>query len=318
MQPGKRMADSSITKSGVVIASILWLTSAQAQTPPAYVQQRALNAESSMLGSVPTVWSGGALLAADFNGSDLPVIQRLDRNRVLEKVPFSLPESKSIRIEGLAGWPDGRLAVVGSAMHRRGKPWNYLARVASDRQSAVAKDLENFYPKLVVVAPDGSIWVMGSVREEKGTWLHNQLRHYDSTGKQIGSAPVAEATLDLTAGSVLRCSRNRIAWLSSTNQYLEVNLHGEFSFAMKGPPRDGVGWQVGMAMSANNEVVVTATRPGDWSVWRLNREGKEWLPLELRSSETIDSPMTVGFDDESLVAFLFWPGRRVGWFDRKK
>jgi len=307
-----------LTQAALLFAVAVSLQSAGAQTSPSYVQRRAVNAESSMLGFLPTVWSGDALLAADFNGSDLPVIQRLDRNRVLEKVPFSLPDSKSIRIEGLAGWSDGRLAVVGAALHK-GKPWNYLARIAADRQSAIAKDLDNFFPKLVVVSPDSSIWVMGAVRLADGTWFYNVLRHYDKEGKILGGSELFyRRSVDLVAGSVLRCSRDRLAWLTNTNEYMEITFQGEVTPAIGGPAKEGVGWQVGMSMSDNNEVIITATRPGDWGVWRFDRPKLRWQPVELRSSETIDSPMTVGFDEDSLVAFLFWPGRRVGWFDPKK
>lgn len=313
------MAPCSTWKTAVIAAAAALGVPLWAQTQAAYVQRRALNAESSMLGSLPTVWSGNALLAADFNGSDLPVIQRLDRDRVLEKIPFSLPASKSIRIEGLAGWPDGRLAVVGSALQLKGKPWNYLTRIAADRQSATAKDLENYYPKLVAVAPDGTLWVMGSVRLEKGTWQHNLLRHYDPAGKPLaGGRGMVADEIDRTPGSALRCSRDRVAWLNNANEYIEVSFQGEMQTYTSGPPRDGAGWQVGMSASANNEVIVTTTRPGDWGVWRFDRPKLRWQSVELRSSETIDSPMTVGFDDENLVAFLFWPGRRVGWFDLKK
>ena len=198
----------SIRTALVAAVNLGWLWTC-AQSPPAYVQRRAVNAESSMLGTLPTVWSGDALLTADFNGSDLPVIQRLDRGRVLEKIPFAIPGSKSVRIEALAGWSDGRLAVIGSALHAKGKPWNYLTLIAADRQSAVAKDLENFFPKLIVVAPDGTVWVMGASREPQGTWYNNILRHYDKEGKPLdGRYFYYQPTVDHVTGSVLRCSRD--------------------------------------------------------------------------------------------------------------
>jgi hypothetical protein len=308
----------SIRTALVAAVNLGWLWTC-AQSPPAYVQRRAVNAESSMLGTLPTVWSGDALLTADFNGSDLPVIQRLDRGRVLEKIPFAIPGSKSVRIEALAGWSDGRLAVIGSALHAKGKPWNFLTLIAADRQSAVAKDLENFFPKLIVVSPDGTVWVMGASREPQGTWYNNILRHYDKEGKPLdGRYFYYQPTVDHVTGSVLRCSRDRLGWLTNTNEYMEITFQGEVTPAIAGPSHDGVGWEVGMSMSANNEVIITATRPSGWGVWRFDRSKSRWQPVELRSSETIDSPMTVGFDDDSLVAFLFWPGRRVGWFDTKK
>jgi hypothetical protein len=81
--------------------------------------------------------------------------------------------------------------------------------------------------------------------------------------------------------STLRPSRDRIAWLSSGDEYIDFSIDAHEITHLDGPPlTDKYHAPVTMALSDDNQVLVAAQDVDRWEIWTLNREKNEWLSVE--------------------------------------
>ncbi|GEM_PF-1707921 len=258
-------------------------------------------------------WSGGAVLSVVGNPSDEPLIYRTGRDGRQEIIRFSIPDGRHISIYGLAGADDGTVAAVGSAYSKDGKGTAFLARIAPDRQKQTVTQLMPYMPNVVTIAGDGSIWMIGWVRAGESVAEENVLKRFDATGRALasevlqarhrimsGDDEARPRNRDATALSALRNSRDRVAWYTNGNEYIEFSLDGKILTRLDGPPVEKplrIG--VLLALSAQNDVVAGNDRSGYWS---LDRGSRTWIPIQFTGGErTKHNELLLGFDENCLV-----------------
>jgi hypothetical protein len=142
-------------------------------------------------------WTGGALLGAEVNRSDEPIIIGIDKEGQLERIGFSFRGGRYLSICGLAGARDGTIAAIGIAYSNDGRAGSFLARIAPDRSKKLVVQLKPFVPKAVTIAPGGEMWTVGWISDSGIVRQYNVLERFDPTGKLVAT----KAVTALTGGS---------------------------------------------------------------------------------------------------------------------
>ncbi len=253
-------------------------------------------------------WEGQALLGVENNRSDAPIIFRIDREGRTERTQFAFAGARYIFIIGLAGGSDGAIVAIGSAYSDDARAGAFLARISPNRDGHVVVQLQPYLAKAVMIAPGGIIWTVGWVWDGETVAQNNVIERFDSSGKLVGAAvPVAahgrwsSRNPDATENSILRCSKDRVGWLTNANQYIEFDLNGRELGRFPSPPGPAPqAFESTLALSEDNEVLV-GTRDGKgMRVWMLNREKQTWEGVELAGAR-LTQWATLGFDGRTVV-----------------
>src|SRR5579872_1947063 len=133
------------------------------------------------------IWSGGALVTFEKNGTANPVIHVFAENGLDSPTVFSIPRAESIQISQIAHAEDGAVALVGgttdSQRHRAG----FVSLIAPDRQSATTIRMSGYYrPVMVTVGVDGTIWTAGWESRDAAGYMKDPdahvIRRFDRSG----------------------------------------------------------------------------------------------------------------------------------------
>lgn len=166
-------------------------------------------------------WSGGALVGFTSDHTAAPVLLTFDeQGQEIHPVVLTIPDGTAIDLWDVARGRDGTLAACGMVHDRSDTRSGFIAifNPAGDRTAAVR--LNPYYPSRVTVGSDGTIWTAGLEvvnGVEKGLGVNPQdgvIRHFDSSGKQIGSyiprSSIASAIM--ADGGRLQSADGRIGW----------------------------------------------------------------------------------------------------------
>ena len=210
---------------------------AQAGTPDELTVKGSTEVPFAVSTDTHAVWSGGALLVAQDRFSGAPVFQVFDREgKQLSQFTFTMSGAGLINIydHSFARGLDGSLAIIGSAYSGDSRGAAFLAWVSSDGQEQVVVRTSPFIPRALTVASDGTIWVAGKeekVPGEEPDRSQHVIRHYDKTGKMLGSfiswssLGIEPHTLHPAENSILISSRDRIGWYSpDAHTYIEFSV----------------------------------------------------------------------------------------------
>jgi hypothetical protein len=253
------------------------------------------------------LWSGGGLIAYEHNKSATPVIHVFDANGGDSPIVFSIDGADMVHILHAVRGTDGTIAVGGRAYSStfQGRAWNpdgfytgFISWIAPDHQSATTIRLSGFYsPALVALTPDGSIWTKGwESTDIKGYGEDRNapvMRHFDKTGKMIGSALPAKLLSHLSKSTYtddfgyMVSSSSRVGWMQNDSNYYEFSFDGqdvvEFP-PLPIPPHKSI--LVGLALLDNGKVfastsVFTGSEfPHGIFLYALDRGNKEWRPID--------------------------------------
>jgi hypothetical protein len=277
-------------------------------------------------GAFYPTWTSQGLFGAEFEltPSDAPVLWRIGKDGNRENIVFSFAGGRRITILGVACAMDGRLAVIGFSYDADGRPVHFLSFIAKDHITKTITRLSPYVPSALTVAPDGVVWTAGWVQGSEGDVKQpNVLKRFDPSGKLLSTSPLqvrgiaGQSRGDVTAWSILRTSKDRVAWLTVANQYLEFGLDGSELSRLNGPPgrMDRDMTSASFVLSAANDALVSfTTEAADGSstvkIWSLDRAKNAWSSI---GGEKPPSQLHLfGFDGDAVIASGTIPSRDAG------
>lgn len=263
-------------------------------------------------GSCREVWRSGAVLVVEDNRSDEPLIRRIGRDGELERFRFSVPGWRMLILRGIAEAADGTVVVLGKAVRGDNDFPSFMALIRPDRQGQSVKDLSPYEPQAVTVAPDGTIWTAGQVRDGDSIGQENVLRRFDAKGEVVGSRKIPVNRVwqsrvkgykwrlrDGTGGSLLTASKDKVGWLTYESVYLEFTFEGEDAGRWETPLDRGSSGHA--ALRADGEIVVGSVIRGKQGLWRLDRVQGRWEPVRAELPREMDWAWPLGFDGDTLI-----------------
>ncbi|MGE5569339.1 MAG: hypothetical protein ACM3S5_09920 [Rhodospirillales bacterium] len=279
------------------------------QPAPAFVHQEDFST-NLVTNRVPK-WSGTRLVVVDYDGTDLPVIRSIDREGRDEEIALEIPGAKGIHVFDYAAGFDGAIAAVGYAFTADSpEEQHYLVWISPDRKRRTVVRLSPYVALGVALAGDGSIWTIGGMRSRSRSRgeARSVLRRFDPSGQVLASSvPNGRARANIApeaaSMSYLFASPDRVGWLTNGNQFIEFALDGRELGRFDGPPGLDHLDTSGVAMDAENEVLVGDKREGRFEVWRLNRSKRAWEPVSLNWPGKPRFSRILGFDGTTLIAW---------------
>lgn len=256
-------------------------------------------------------WSNGALVAVQNDDTVNPLLWVIEGGRQGPRaIPFTVPGSQSMLIYDWDRGADGTLAVSGNAVDPDGRWATFIAWIDSNGRDSQVVRTSPYRPSKVAVAPDGTIWTAGReyAAPTRGTRLvphAGVIRHFDRSGKLLGEfvrqATIGDHLILSNTSSVLRVSRDRVAWCSVNGRYVEISLDGNVltDISTKLPGDESTREMTGFALTDSNEAFLGAayivSSNGGSPVWLravyvLNRSTKTWTPVLQRMATAGEAP----------------------------
>lgn len=252
-------------------------------------------------------WTSNLLVGCDYCEGK-PIVWTTDSQGYRESISFIIPGATFVAVKDVASGPDRSLAVVGLAISGSSRMGTFIGWISPDRSKQTIARVWPFAPNVVTVAPDGTLWAVGSVMMNTARRLYdNVLRHYSSSGQLLASTvlqhvrPQSNGFPEVSEVSTLMASQDRIGWLTSTCQYIE------FSFDAvelgRYPCPNGYSRSIdvaGVALSGVDDLLVGGQWLGPLTPLELNRSTQVWTPMPV-SQDYGKTWKILGFDGNSLV-----------------
>jgi hypothetical protein len=141
-------------------------------------------------------WSHGAFILVDMVAPLTKTFTVVDRDGFISSAwNFSIPETSHLWVLGYDRDPAGDLVAAGRAYSYDGKLAPFIAiKPAKGGEVQIIRTYP-YWPALLAVAPDGTIWTAGYEMTYERTYTGDgvnrngdAIRHFDRTGKLLGSA----------------------------------------------------------------------------------------------------------------------------------
>jgi hypothetical protein len=298
----------------LTVASLIW-TAVFAQ-PQALLTRKSSRVEilrtDDHRGFEPR-WDGHMLLGLELNRTSTPIIWTMDENGRKEEVPFSIPEAGQLLVSNIAGSPDGTLVLGGSALSTDSRGWGFLGIISPDHAQKTIVRTAPFIPEAIAIAADGVIWSIGwRISDSERTY--NVLARFDKSGKLLTQETMrvkVGQTGDVSHGSTLKASKNRVGWFTAKFEYLEFSLDGKEVRRFDGPPwkADFALWTT-IALRDDGQVIASSEGP-DRSMWILSHKNHSWTKLPLSDEAADRWAWVYGFDGDDLVLGVPGAGKAV-------
>jgi hypothetical protein len=252
-------------------------------------------------------WSGGRLLTLESAESSNPSFTIYDgKGTGIATSIFSIPQAIRITVYSFSHGTDGVIALVGAATDAGGRSGPFVGWISQDGHTSRVVRTDSYYPKKVAVGADGTIWTAGYEYFPGQSLLDPNaavLRRWSSQGKLIGSfvkqSGLANAKYSVASSDPLIAGGDRVAWFSSRDgKYFEISLLGVVNEmdGLRIPDRHIVS---GMAITDGGDTFLSyQLGVKDWAVARLDRQGRQWEPVESGSGKAI---LVYGADGDHLV-----------------
>lgn len=262
-------------------------------------------------------YCAGWLYGVEVNDSRSPLIYRMDKRGVVDRIDFTIPESGVIGVEALACGSDGTIALSGVVYANDGRATTFLARIPPDRKQSTVTRIWPYVARRLTVAEDGTIWAAGWVKgKDDGIQEANVVRRFDSSGRLLGTVAVGgrpgagprrapnDSNGDVVTGSLLRAWHDRVAWITGIGEYFEFSLDGRQLYHGEGPPAPGPdGVRVhSFAFSPTGRAVIGVSNydGNTFNPWVLDRERRSWNPVTFAGRPSTWGHV-LGFDGNALV-----------------
>jgi hypothetical protein len=248
-------------------------------------------------------WSGGGLIAFEHNRSLTPTIHVFDANGSDSPIVFNIDRADMVNLLHAVRGADGTVAVGGRAYSSKykGTGWNpdgfyrgFVSWITPDHQTTTTIRLTTFYsPALIALAPDGTIWTKGWEATHIEGYGENLdapvMRHFDKTGKMIGSAlPARSLSWRHTEEfGYMVSSATRIGWMQQDSSYYEFSFDGQN--VLEYPPlptRQDRSLLLGLALLDDGKVFATTSVftgseiPHGIYMYTLDKSHKEWRQID--------------------------------------
>jgi hypothetical protein len=267
------------------------------------------------------LWSGRALLSTEIPESRELVFEASTSDGRSEEIRFSDPDWGLLRVASLWGGEDGRIVLAGTGQTEPGVNSSFIGWISADRSERKIVKVEDYTIQVMTIGPGGVIWALGRkpahAPERPGL---NVLLRFSPDGKLLAATyvkargvgtfvdgvPVGSA--DVSGGSSLRASADRVAWLTAKDEYIEFDSSGTEITRLNGPQpaetRDL--WDQALSISAANTALISmphSRRSGKTTldVWMLDRVANEWVKSEPAEGSFPPGTRIYGFNDSDLM-----------------
>lgn len=265
-------------------------------------------------------WSHGAYIFEDNLAGEPPMFYTLDRDGTwVHTARFEYSGAGRFLVYAFDRMSDGTVMFAGGIETAPRAVSPFIAWISSDGHLQGMTPTGDYLPRTLAVGPDDTIWTLGyEVDQSDPDWQikkeANVLRHFDRSGKLIGSEfPYSEFrhSTNSLASSVgrLAVSRDRIGWyggIGSKSVYVEIALPSLSIKAYPGAPTKAVktGLAVGFAISSSGVASVSIENdlPSARTNYILDRPASKWVPVEVPPMGGFKfAPILIGSDEEDLV-----------------
>jgi len=275
---------------------------------------------------VPPIWSGHALLNLIVNETRTPVIHSITADGLTEEVRFSIPDWTTLTVASLWGGEDGEIVAGGFGVTDQIELKGFVVRIARDRSQQTVIPVENLLIHAMTVGPSGVIWALGSGKDQETGDVHqNILTRLSPTGKVLSSTMLdqpGKPSYTVAAQTSMRPSADRVAWLTSGNDYVEFGTDGTEMTHIAGPSTTEIQgaanklasmYGMAFALSYANTALISRvvinkvvrgkkpSNPTTLQVWTLDRVKQDWFLSEPANGAFLPSTNILGFDGDTLM-----------------
>jgi hypothetical protein len=257
---------------------------------------------------VPPVWSGGALLSVIVNDTPQPALNVTHADGRNEEVRFRFPDWTNFVVVGLTGREDGEIVTGGFGDKTDGRRSGFVVRIGKNRASTLIP-VDAILIGVMTVGPGEVIWAVGSGHDKETDEVHNNIPVRLSPAGKLLSSTILEFPGDPSGrafGSQMRASSDRIAWLTTRNDYIEYSSSGSELTHVAGPEADNEFGQA-LALSEANTVMIgkttkpTRAHPNRVNIYSLDRIKQEWFLSEMAGAPIPAGTSVYGFDGPTLM-----------------
>jgi len=273
-------------------------------------------------------WNGEYLLGYELYPLAAPPVFVYDRRgaKVFE-TSLALEGANEVFVRSTAASRDGKFAFLGTAVSITGARVGFVAFLDPAGRLINVVRPDKFYPQHSCFAPDGTLWVAGTVGREKGRAEedHNILRAYSSEGKLkfslLPRSSFAAASLDQLESphpavdgrtlSALAANDKVVVFLSAAFQeIISVTLDGKVILrrATELPSYDFItGFAVGTdgrtVISSEKQTINHNTKEGEFAFHRFDPLTGSWGKLYSRPMRERGLPRAIALieGDQMLV-----------------
>lgn len=238
-----------------------------------------------------STWTNGAFVFVQGRFSAAPLLRFVNRDGTqVSEFKFSIPGASLINIYDnlVALGMDDALAIAGTVYSDDSRAGMFVAWVSPDRKQQTVIRTSPFFPAAMTIASDGTIWVAGHETRQEGEkrdYSRPLIRHYDKTGKLLGSF-LPWLTLDTTVlpypGSILLPLKDHVLWFSPRSQmYFEFSADGSVINRFKSAPHPEHDL-THVAVCDDGRIFASTTMWDNsgtqthWGIFALDQQRGEW------------------------------------------
>jgi hypothetical protein len=260
------------------------------------------------------IWSGYGLIGVRSNRTLDPTVWA-SSSAGIEDLQFTIPGAGQLIIWSVAASKDHTITIAGTAVgDSQGS--GFIGIIPLDRSKKLIVRTTPYTPKSITIAPNGVIWTVGWDKED-GKQVFNVLKRFSPSGALLSSRhmtvkPIPGGSIDdVSHGSRLLSSGDRVGWLTAAGQYVEFSLDGSEIGRFEAPAYQPIkqnGFVLSpsfyLALGENNEVVVEVAPVGPGPVsflWRLNRSARQWTAVNVGGEQISNNGWLLGFEGDELI-----------------
>ncbi len=264
-------------------------------------------------------WRNGAFLYMD--EASVPIFYTLDREgRLLSSATLEIPGASQVWGYHFDRGADGSVVFAGGVYSAYGQAAPLIAWISPDGHTERVIRTAPYFPHMISIAPDGTVWTVGCEmidHKPDAPGLDPQagvLRHFDRTGKLIGSFfPQSQylgphQTVWLTSGHIV-ATNDRIGWYApgwgGRGRYVEISLPSMEKHTYHGvlPPFSSAATVSELALTDDGTASVSVFDPltsQHWMIYTFDRTIAKWMPAQVEAGVS-PVPSLVGSDAGQLV-----------------
>jgi hypothetical protein len=263
-------------------------------------------------------WSHGAFLYGEF-GTYPPAVYTLDREgNWISSATVRAPNGAQVWSHDYDRGTDGSIVLSGQYSSDQGAV-PFIAWISADGKTQRLVPTTPYFPNMLSVAPDGTVWTIGHEMinwDTKAPGLDPEagvLRHFDATGKLLGSAlpqsrfKTRHEQFRLASG-LLVAKSDRLGWFApreENGQYIEIStatMAVQSYPGLPAPSRYDRADALALSDSGMVTLQIEDRSPLARATYSFDRATSKWVPLRVPAIGGYNcTPILTGTDGESLV-----------------
>ncbi|HEX3684616.1 MAG TPA: hypothetical protein VHU83_18915 [Bryobacteraceae bacterium] len=232
-------------------------------------------------------WSHGAFILVDMVAPLTKTFTVVNRDGSISSTwNFSIPDTSQLWVFGYDRDPAGDLVAAGEAYSYDGRLAPFIAiKPAKSGEVQIIRTYP-YWPALLAVAPDGTIWTAGDEMNYERTYVGvnrngDAIRHFDRTGKLLGSGVPG-----LTVHPVWRshdgylvATNERVGWygpIKGAGTYVELPTSHPSDYKVYPGLGDKKGEADGFALTDSGKAFVTHYAQEKQTTYLLDHVSGQW------------------------------------------